>query len=71
MRPPSIGTKSLLSGKDNCAQNLFYTSENKVVYFTAGVGVVYQRPPVHHQYFFLGHTDDITALAICPAQVSG
>ena len=42
-------------GKDNTAQNLFYTSENKVAYYTAGVAVVYQRPPVHHQYFFLGH----------------
>jgi hypothetical protein len=56
-------------GKDNTAQNLFYTAENKVVYFTAGVGVVYQRSPVHHQYFFLGHNDDITALTLCPAAV--
>lgn len=40
---------SWFQGKDNTAQNLFYTSENKVVYFTAGIGVVYQRPPVHHQ----------------------
>ncbi|GAX82495.1 hypothetical protein CEUSTIGMA_g9922.t1 [Chlamydomonas eustigma] len=56
-------------GKDNTQQNLFYTSESKVVYFTAGVGVVYQRPPVHHQYFFLGHDDDITALTLCPAAV--
>ena len=57
------------AGKDNAAQNLFYTSENKVVYYTAGVGVVYTRPPVHHQYFFLGHTDDICALALCSAPI--
>ncbi|KAJ9506292.1 hypothetical protein QJQ45_013870, partial [Haematococcus lacustris] len=54
-------------GKENTSQNLFYTSEGKLVYYTAGVGVVYQRPPVHHQHFFLGHSDDITALALCPA----
>mmetsp|Transcript_34365 Transcript_34365/g.76299 ORF Transcript_34365/g.76299 Transcript_34365/m.76299 type:complete len:1172 (-) Transcript_34365:306-3821(-) len=56
-------------GKENTAQNLFYTSEGKVVYYSAGVGVVYQRPPVHHQYFFLGHNDDITAVALCPASI--
>jgi microtubule-associated protein-like 6 len=39
------------------------------VYNTAGVGVVYQRPPLHCQHFFLGHTNDITALALCPAAV--
>eukprot|EP00798_Chlamydomonas_sp_ICE-L_P030392 gene30392-35400_t len=43
--------------------------DNNIVYFTAGVGVVYQRPPVHHQYFFLGHADDISALALCSAPI--
>ncbi len=91
------------AGNNNTAQNLFYTSEGKIVsgaarfaglvaptreqhtectrasgpagvacaqvYYTAGVGVVYHRPPVHHQSFFLGHTDDITSLALCPAAV--
>lgn len=57
------------AGKENTHQNLFYTAENKVVYYTAGVGVVYQQPPVHHQYFFLGHTDDISSIALCPAEI--
>jgi hypothetical protein len=116
------------AGNNNTAQNLFYTSEGKVVYYTAGVGVVYQRPPIHHmvgprpppgaparactrppscrslpsshpfpslpipfhpipphptpphpfppaplcshaQYFFLGHNDDISALALCQAPI--
>jgi len=39
------------------------------VYFTAGVGVVYSRPPANTQTFFLGHTDDILSLALCPAPV--
>lgn len=37
------------AGFENTGQNLFYTSEGKVVYYTAGVGIIYQRPPVHHQ----------------------
>jgi len=39
------------------------------VYFIAGVGVVYSRPPANTQTFFLGHTDDILSLAMCPAPV--
>ena len=43
-------------GKSNTAQNLFYTSEGKCVFYTAGVGIVYQRPPVHHQVSRSGST---------------
>ncbi len=39
------------------------------VYFIAGVGVVYNRPPANTQTFFLGHNDDILSLALCPAPV--
>lgn len=56
-------------GVENTSQNLFYTADGKIVYYVAGVGVVYHRPPVHHQHFFLAHTDDISSLAICPAAV--
>ena len=58
----------LPAAKESSAQNLFYTGEGKVVYFTAGVAVVYQIPS-HSQYFFLGHTDDIKSLALCPVSV--
>jgi len=56
-------------GKENTAQNLFYTADNKLVYFIAGVGVVYSRPPANCQTFFLGHTDDVLSLALCAAPV--
>lgn len=41
-----------------CRNNLFYTSDKEIVYFAAGVGVVYN---IHdnRQRFFLGHDDDI------------
>jgi microtubule-associated protein-like 6 len=46
------------------------------VYYTAGVAVIYTpeagKPgdaPPHSQHFFLGHTNDIKALAPCPAHV--
>jgi len=41
-----------------CRNNLFYTSGKEIVYFVAGVGVVYN---IHdnRQTFFLGHDDDI------------
>ena len=51
----------------------------QVVYYTAGVAVVYTPPtdPAdtsdsagHTQHFFLGHDDDIKALAICAAPVT-
>jgi hypothetical protein len=56
-------------GHRTTSQNLFYTGDGRLVYYTAGVGVVYNRPPVHHQHFFLGHSDDISALALCRAAV--
>jgi len=39
------------------------------VYYAAGVGVVYAQPPAHAQTFFLGHTNDVQSLALCPAAV--
>ena len=41
-----------------CRNNLYYTQANDVVYFVAGVGVVYV-PREKRQRFFLGHSDDI------------
>ena len=41
-----------------CRNNLFYTVNKEVVYFVAGVGIVYNHKE-HTQRFFLGHTDDI------------
>ena len=41
-----------------CRNNLYYTQNNDVVYFVAGVGVVY-TPREKSQRFFLGHNDDI------------
>eukprot|EP00794_Sanderia_malayensis_P020047 gene20047-22014_t len=48
-----------------CRNNLFYTQNNEVVYFVAGVGVVYSSRE-KRQRFFLGHNDDIISLAIHP-----
>ncbi|XP_078613343.1 echinoderm microtubule-associated protein-like 6 isoform X1 [Branchiostoma floridae x Branchiostoma japonicum] len=45
--------------------NLFYTAGKEVVYFVAGVGVVYD-PNRHAQKVFFGHSDDIVSLAIHP-----
>lgn len=41
-----------------CRNNLFYTANKEVVYFVAGVGVVFNGK-YHKQKFFLGHNDDI------------
>lgn len=41
-----------------CRNNLFYTGTKEVVYFVAGVGIVY-NPRENKQRFFLGHDDDI------------
>ena len=41
-----------------CRNNLFYTASGEVVYFVAGVGVVYNVAQ-RKQKYFLGHTDDI------------
>ena len=41
-----------------CRNNLYYTASKDVVFFVAGVGVVYNLRE-HKQRFFLGHDDDI------------
>ena len=54
-------------------QNVQFLTSDVIVYFTAGVGVVY-RLPEREQKFFHGHNDDITwyaasmADACCPFQ---
>ncbi|XP_038072339.1 echinoderm microtubule-associated protein-like 6 [Patiria miniata] len=48
-----------------CRNNLYYTASKDVVYFVAGVGVVYNVRE-HSQKFFLGHDDDIVSLALHP-----
>lgn len=52
------------NGLHNTTQNLFYNALGDAVYYTAGVGVVYSRPPAHSQRFFRGHSDDIKCLAL-------
>ena len=41
-----------------CRNNLHYTASGEVVYFVAGVGVVYNTAE-GRQRFYLGHSDDI------------
>ena len=41
-----------------CRNNLYYTASGEVVYFVAGVGVVYNVAE-GKQRFYLGHSDDI------------
>ncbi|KAL5008221.1 hypothetical protein ScPMuIL_013802 [Solemya velum] len=48
-----------------CRNNLYYTASKEIVYFVAGVGIVY-NPREHKQRFFLGHDDDILCLALHP-----
>lgn len=48
-----------------CRNNLYYTSTKEIVYFVAGVGVVYSTRE-NSQRFFLGHNDDIISLALHP-----
>jgi hypothetical protein len=38
--------------------NLYYNKSNEIIYFVAGVGIVYNQE-THKQRFFLGHDDDI------------
>ena len=38
--------------------NLFYTASKEIVYFVAGVGVVYNERE-NRQKFYMGHDDDI------------
>ena len=44
-----------------CRNNLYYTASGAVVYFVAGVGVVYDTDN-KKQRFYLGHSDDIIRL---------
>jgi len=53
------------AGLRNNASNLFYTKDGRVVYYTAGVGIVYDRS-THSQQFFKGHDDDVSCLAMHP-----
>ncbi|XP_072293600.1 echinoderm microtubule-associated protein-like 6 isoform X2 [Eucyclogobius newberryi] len=48
-----------------CRNNLYYTAAKELVYFVAGVGVVYNTRE-HSQRFYLGHNDDIISLALHP-----
>uniref|UniRef100_A0A3B3BQZ1 EML-like second beta-propeller domain-containing protein n=1 Tax=Oryzias melastigma TaxID=30732 RepID=A0A3B3BQZ1_ORYME len=51
-----------------CRNNLFYTAGKELVYFVAGVGVVFNTRE-HTQKFYLGHNDDIISLAIHPDKI--
>ncbi|XP_060790211.1 echinoderm microtubule-associated protein-like 5 isoform X1 [Neoarius graeffei] len=51
-----------------CRNNLYYTAAKEIVYFVAGVGVVYNTRE-HKQKFYLGHNDDIISLALHPEHV--
>ncbi|XP_060573407.1 echinoderm microtubule-associated protein-like 6 [Ruditapes philippinarum] len=48
-----------------CRNNLFITGSKDIVYFVAGVGIVY-NPRENKQRFFLGHDDDILCLTLHP-----
>jgi len=56
------------AGKFNSSKNVFYNSDDKVVYYTAGLGIVYEHD-THSQSFYHGHNDDISALTLCPVDV--
>lgn len=45
-----------------CHNNLYYTVATEIVYFVAGVGIVYS-PREHRQKFYRGHSDDIIRYA--------
>jgi hypothetical protein len=53
------------SGLGNTAPNLRYVRGGRVVYYTAGVGIVYDPGP-NRQRFFVRHTDDVQCLARHP-----
>ncbi|XP_047132983.1 echinoderm microtubule-associated protein-like 6 isoform X1 [Hydra vulgaris] len=48
-----------------CRNNLYYTNSGEIIYFVAGVGIVFD-PKLKKQRFFLGHNDDIVSLALHP-----
>ena len=53
------------SGLKNTAPNLFYTKRGHVVYYTAAVGIVYDKD-LNQQKFFLRHDDDVQCLTMHP-----
>ena len=50
-------------GKSNTCPNVFYTKAGEVMYYVAGVVVVYNKEK-HTQRFFTGHDDDVSCLAV-------
>jgi hypothetical protein len=57
------------AGVNVTAPNVWYTDTNKIVYYTAAVGVVYD-PINHTQRFFFGHDDDIKVCCRIPRQTN-
>ncbi|CAG9462264.1 unnamed protein product [Pedinophyceae sp. YPF-701] len=60
-------------GMSCTGNNLWYgPDDNTSVWFSAGVGIVYERQQ-HRQRFFLGHSDDIKCLDVlqCPVALDG
>lgn len=54
------------AGLSNLSNNIYFTDRpDEIVYYTAGLGIVYNKTK-HEQRYFCGHDDDITALAIHP-----
>lgn len=53
-----------------CRNNLYYTASKEIVYFVAGIGVVYS-PREHRQKFYRGHSDDIIRYGLGKAGVGG
>ena len=57
-------------GNDNLANNLFYNHKSEIVYYVAGVGVVFNKEAHlagrRSQRFFFGHSNDIQCLAQHP-----
>ncbi len=49
-----------------CKNNLFYNASGKIVFFVAGVAIVQHQDK---QQFFLGHSDDLTSMALHPSRV--
>ena len=54
-------------GLTNTANNLFYNEDDHAVYYTAAVGIVFDRH-LHKQYFFHGHDNDIKCAAMHPGK---
>ena len=58
-------------GLSNGMNNLHHIAGDgsEVVYYAAGVGIVYNKN-THQQRFFLGHTNDIHCLDVCKAAIT-